>query len=127
MQKKEKPLEHATVGDGDPTLKTWHQRFAHQNYAYVRKILKARSIKVIGKPEVCEACDYGKLHRQHHQRSTTKTKRIGELIHADVCAPMEKDSIGGSRYFLLLKDDYSHYHHVYFLKAKSEVYECISN
>jgi len=34
---------------------------------------------------------------------------------------MQKDSIGGSKYFLLIKDDYTHYRMVYFLKHKSEV------
>jgi len=34
---------------------------------------------------------------------------------------METDSIGGSKYFLLIKDDYSHYRIVYFIKHKSEV------
>lgn len=34
---------------------------------------------------------------------------------------MQVPSIGGSRYFLLFIDDYSHYRTVYFLKQKSEI------
>jgi len=38
---------------------------------------------------------------------------------------MEEVSIGGSRYFLLLKDDYSNYRTVYFMSHKSETEEKI--
>lgn len=36
---------------------------------------------------------------------------------------MQKASIGGSRYFLLIKDDYLHFRFVYCTKQKSEVIE----
>lgn len=36
---------------------------------------------------------------------------------------MEVKSLGNSRYFLLLKDDYSHFRIVIFLNRKSKVYE----
>lgn len=38
---------------------------------------------------------------------------------------MQEKSIGGSRYFLLFKDDFSHYRIVFFLKEKSEVKKII--
>jgi len=34
---------------------------------------------------------------------------------------MERESIGWSKYFLLFKDDYSHYRIVHFIKHISEV------
>lgn len=65
------------------------------------------------------------MHRLPFPESTTKTERIGELIHADVCGAIQVKSISGSRYFLLLKDDFSHFRSVYFLKRKEEVIHCI--
>lgn len=50
-----------------------------------------------------------------------KETECGAIIHADVCGYMDIKSLGGALYFLLLKDDYSHYRTVYFLKQKSEV------
>lgn len=47
----------------------------------------------------------------------------GELIHSDLCGPMENTSVGGAKYFVFLKDRYSHYRKVYFIKHKSEVKE----
>lgn len=41
-------------------------------------------------------------------------------MHADLSGPFEVPSIGLTKYFLLLKDDYSNFIVVYFLKYKSE-------
>lgn len=49
----------------------------------------------------------------------------GEYIHANVCAPFKENSIGGSRYFLCFKDDYTKFRRVLFLKYKSEVVKCL--
>lgn len=46
-----------------------------------------------------------------------------ELIHADLCGPMNTESFGGSRSFLLFTDDFSHMSWVYFLKNKSGSFE----
>lgn len=94
---------------------------------HVQKFLKDSNIEVRGQPEICKTCASGKMHRKPFQRSTPKTTRIGNLVHVDVCGYMEEDSLEGSRYFLLLTDDYSHYRYVYFLQAKSEVSQCTSN
>lgn len=61
--------------------------------------------------------------RKPFPRSQTQSTGPGELIHADLCGPMEHLSIGKSKYFLLFKDDYSHYRSIYFLNSKSEVKE----
>lgn len=57
--------------------------------------------------------------------SSSRTNDVLKLVHADVCGPMENVSIGRARYFLVIKDDYSSYRQVYFLKQKSEVKTCI--
>lgn len=38
---------------------------------------------------------------------------------------MPTQSLGGSRYYLLLKDDYSHFRTVYFIESKIETTACI--
>ena len=52
---------------------------------------------------------------------TSVTERPGDLVHADVCGPMQEDSFSGYRYFVNFKDDYSKFRSVYFLKQKPEV------
>lgn len=67
------------------------------------------------------------MHRRSYGLSDKRARVIGEVIHTDVCGFMEINSLGKSRYFLLFKDDMTHYRHVYFLGSKSEVYDCFKN
>lgn len=70
----------------------------------------------------CPGCPKGKMHRLHYpQIGTRPTTFKGERIHTDVCGPMSHASIGGARYFVLFKDQFSGWFSVYFTKNKSEV------
>ncbi|GBP65576.1 Retrovirus-related Pol polyprotein from transposon TNT 1-94 [Eumeta japonica] len=75
--------------------------------------------------DVC--CDLRKIHRLPYPVSNNVTSRVCEIIHADTCGPMEKPSIGGSRYFVVFKDEYSKYRRVFFVKTKDEIKSCIKN
>ncbi len=104
------------------SLLTWHERLGHQNIGYVKQFHKTFNIGFDGKSEFfCEACMYGKHHRLPFTRSNNRAEAVGDLVHTDVCGPMQEKSIGGARYFLLIKDDFSNFRKVYFLKEKSEV------
>lgn len=48
------------------------------------------------------------------------TRRL-QLVHSDICGPMQIEFIGGCKYFVTFIDDYSRCCAVYFLKRKSEV------
>ena len=37
----------------------------------------------------------------------TRAKQVGQLIHADVCGPMQVTTPGGSRFFTMFTDDFS--------------------
>ena len=50
-------------------------------------------------------------------------RKPGEYFHTDLCGPMQTESLGKSKYFLLFKDDATGYKYVYFLKCKSDVYD----
>ena len=106
----------------ESTLQLWHERLGHQNKKHVQQFLKSRGISITGsEEELCAGCAYGKQHRQSFGQRIKKASTVGELIHSDVCGPMQEDSIGGARYFCTFKDDFSHYRRVYFLRNKSEV------
>ncbi|KAF2893486.1 hypothetical protein ILUMI_12687 [Ignelater luminosus] len=108
----------------DNNLKLWHGKFAHQNFKQLKKILKKHNIKYeTDDNEFCEACIEGKRHREPFGESTSKIEDVCEMVRADLCRPMETSSIGGSKYFLLVKKHYSHYRFIYFLKRKTEVKE----
>lgn len=113
----------ANVAESSLTLKTWHKRMGHQNAAHVRSFLKSRGIKFVDEHFDCSGCSYGKSHRLGFDARVNKSTKCGEIVHTDVCGPIEEISLNGSRYFVIFKDDYSHFRFVYFLKHKSEVFE----
>jgi hypothetical protein len=45
------------------------------------------------------------------------TKKL-ELVHSDICGPINPRSNGGNRYFITFSDDYSRNTWIYFLKEK---------
>jgi hypothetical protein len=45
-----------------------------------------------------------------------------ELVHTNLCGPMQTDSIKGFSYFVTFIDDYSRVIAIYFLKHKNKVF-----
>jgi hypothetical protein len=71
---------------------------------------------------ICEPCVKGKMARKPFKVSQVKSTRPLELIHSDVCGPMQNVSLGGSKYFVSFIDDYSRFSHVYYVNEKSDVF-----
>lgn len=91
--------------------------------AHVRNVLVRNGVDFNDDKSFSEACLYGEHHRASFQSREEKSSKCGEIFHVDVCGTMQEMSIGGSRYFLLFKDDFSHFRFVYCIKQKSEVIE----
>lgn len=88
--------------------------------------MKKRGYKVkTNTTDVCERCVRGKQCRTTYHFRPYRAEKPGEVIHTDVCGPMENKSLGGTVYFLCFKDDWSKYRHVFFLSHKSEVPACL--
>lgn len=117
--------ERSMVNIATDSLRVWHERLGHQHLAHVRKFLKQNNIDFKDENFDCDGCAFGKQHRLSFDLRPEKATKCGEIIHADVCGPIEEKSFGGSRYFVLFKDDFSHFRYVYFLENKSEVPEKI--
>src|SRR3984885_8291760 len=100
----------------------WHRRMGHLGEDNVRKLAKmveGMVIKSRTEVGVCEACLEGKQHRQpSHQPATRATEPL-ELIHSDLCGPIDPTTYGGTNYYLLFTDDYTRMTHIYPLKKKS--------
>lgn len=88
------------------SIKVWHERLAHQNVGYIRDILKKNGIAYIDdwNGYVCEGCAYGKQCRATHRLNPVIAKNCLDVIHVDL-GEMNESSLGGSKYFLILKDD----------------------
>ena len=56
-----------------------------------------------------------------NKKSVQKIHQLLQLVHSDLCGPMNVDSVGGNKYVLTFTDDYTRYVTAYFIKSKSEV------
>lgn len=72
-------------------------------------------------PQVCEGCVVGKQHRDSFPRGKAwRAKKALELVHSDICGPIDPQSNGSKQYFITFIDDFSRKTWVYFLQAKSD-------
>jgi len=74
--------------------------------------------------QLCGACIFRKNHRIPFVKELWRSKFPLELVHTDVCGPMNISSIGGNKYFLTFIDDFSRKTWIYLLKSKDEVFHC---
>ncbi|KAK1649003.1 hypothetical protein QYE76_066808 [Lolium multiflorum] len=106
----------------------WHRRLCHVNMKNLKQLLKGEHIVGLTgisfeKDRVCSACVAGKqLKKRHPIKSIVTTSRPLELLHLDLFGPSHYDTLGGSKYGLVIVDDYSRYSWVFLLKSKDETY-----
>lgn len=86
----------------------WHQRMAHLNFEDLNKLSDCTGVKIENKDKgVCISCLEGKQPRNPFPSEGSRAKGLLELIHSDVCGPMEVQSLGGAHYFVTFIDDFS--------------------
>lgn len=80
---------------GDNCQHAWHGRFEHRDLSAINELAaKGLSTGIIinncGRKEICECCVKGKMTGQPFPKENTiKSKETLELIHTDVCGPMQ--------------------------------------
>ena len=106
----------------------WHKRLGHASVQVIKSaqnLVEGADLSQVTVTDTCEPCIKGKMARKPfsgESKSHKQTTRPLELIHSDVCGPMQNKSIGGSFYFVTFIDDFSRYAFVYFMREKSEVF-----
>jgi hypothetical protein len=103
--------EHALATKSASDINTlWHQWYGHLNLTYLSQL--AQENLVDGLPDiqqqiqgVCGACQAGKQHRAPFDEGQAwRAKRVLQLVHADVCGPMNTHPslVPGISFFLLM-------------------------
>nr|GEX83443.1 hypothetical protein [Tanacetum cinerariifolium] len=107
----------------------WHLRLSHLNFDTINLLLK--NDIVVGLPklkfvkDLCSSCELGKAKCKSFQSKTTpSSKRRLQLLHMDLCGPMQVESING-KYVLVIVDDDSRYTWTHFLRSKDETPEVL--
>ena len=73
--------------------------------------------------QVCESCLEGKMTTRPFKAKGNRAKEVLELVHTDLCGPMNIQARGGYEYFITFIDDYSRYGYIYLLRRKSECFD----
>jgi len=116
--------EALVVSTTESQLQLWHNRLGHVNEGTLQAMFQNDSkIKLESGPLNCTSCIKGKYARAPFTSSESKSKKIFELVHSDVCGPLEVEGISGYRYFVTFIDDKSRYAFIYLLRHKSEVFD----
>ena len=103
----------------------WHLRLGHINLDRIGRLVKnglLNKLKDVSLPP-CESCLEGKMTKRPFTGKGYRAKEPLELIHSDLCGPMNVKARGGFEYFISFIDDYSRYGYLYLMEHKSEALE----
>jgi hypothetical protein len=108
-------------------LLLWYQRLTHHNLTYVKALIEHNlvtgmwlDVKTVPDP-ICEPCLTGKMCTNPFPSSSWRASRPLELVHSDI-HEVPYHSFSGFRYGVTFIDDYSRYHFVLPIQAKSDVF-----
>jgi hypothetical protein len=100
------------------TSPCWHEELGQTSKD--EHILGVRNV-VFEKDSLCSACQVGKQVGTHNPaKNILSSSRPLKLLHMDLFGTITYISIGGSKYGLVIVDDFSHFTWVFFLQDKSE-------
>ena len=101
----------------------WHSRFGHMSL-HTKKMSNRQLVEGLPVIKVPKDCVAGKHHRAPFPKALSyQTSEPLEIVHGDICGPITPPTLGGSRYFLLIIDDYTRLTWVEMLHQKSDAFE----
>lgn len=103
-------------------IRLWHRRLGHVslgNMSFLNLSVPS-NIK-------CKICIKGKQARNAFTNVGTRANKKLELVHSDVCGPIQVNSLGGAKYFVSFIDDCTRKVFIYTLKNKNEVLKCLTD
>ena len=104
------------------TLNEWHAILGHCNKRDILKLeSNVKGMQISDKSDFdCVTCPAGKMTEHLNREPDARASRPLELIHSDLCGPIDPISINHSKYAIIFVDDFSNLLTVYFLKNKSD-------
>jgi transposase InsO family protein len=107
----------------------WHRRFGHLGFANLGVLQRHGLVRGLDVPQDvfakfqaldCSVCQQTRP-RQPRKSSDSKSTYVLQLVHSDVCGPMQVPSLGGARYPVTVQGDFSKLSVVKCIAAKSDV------
>jgi histone deacetylase 1/2 len=114
------------LGVTRPPSSVWHSRLGHPSTQIVQKVISSHKLLFVpdeSSKHICDACQQGKIHQLPYPKSTSVSTGPLDLVFSDVWGPTPT-SIGRFNYYVSFIDDFSKFTWIYFLRHKSEVFQC---
>lgn len=105
-----------------------HRKLGHLSLSNMQQLTKmVEGMECPKNLSFCETCTLAKQKRKPFKGTLPKATKLLEIIHTDICGPLDTETHDGKRYFMTILDDYSHYTEVHLLKNKSEAGQVLKN
>ena len=103
----------------------WHLHLSHINQNRIQRIIKYGFLGPLENESLplCESCLEEKMTKRSFSAKWVRVIVPLELVHTDVCGPINVQARGGYEYFITFTDDYSRYGYAYLMCHKSEALE----
>ncbi|KAL0413363.1 UNVERIFIED_CONTAM: hypothetical protein Sradi_1538000 [Sesamum radiatum] len=90
----------------------------------IRKLVDSKSLEIddLDHLPTCESCLKGKMTKKSIVGQSAIANSLLDLVHTDVCGPLNTPTRGGFSYFIPFTDDHSRYGYVYLMRYKSEAF-----
>lgn len=106
-------------------LTLWHKRLGHAHEDAVREA--TNNFNKSDSLPYCDSCKEGKMSKQTFNSKKEKSTEPIEVLHTDLCGPMETTGIEGEKYFMAITDEATDFTMTFTLanKESSKTLECI--
>ncbi|KAL0293718.1 UNVERIFIED_CONTAM: hypothetical protein Scaly_3135900 [Sesamum calycinum] len=90
----------------------------------IRKLLNLKSLKIddLDNLPTCESCLKGKMTKKHFVGQSALANSLLDLIHTNVCRPLNTPARGEFSYFMTFTNDHSGYGYVYRMRYISNAF-----
>ncbi|KAL0295654.1 UNVERIFIED_CONTAM: Retrovirus-related Pol polyprotein from transposon TNT 1-94 [Sesamum angustifolium] len=114
--------QHKRKFDNHENAQLWHARLGHISRDRIRKLVDSKSLEVddFDNLPTCQSCLKGNMTKKPFVGHSAMANGLLDLIHTDVCGPLNTQTKGEYSYFITFTDDHSQYGYVYLMRYKSE-------
>ncbi|KAL0349771.1 UNVERIFIED_CONTAM: Retrovirus-related Pol polyprotein from transposon TNT 1-94 [Sesamum radiatum] len=96
----------------------------HISQDRMKRLVESKSLEIdnLDNLPACESCLKGKMTKKPFVGQSKLANGLLDLIHTDVCGPLNTQARGGFSYFITFTDDHSRYGYVYLMRYKSQAF-----
>ncbi|KAL0427777.1 UNVERIFIED_CONTAM: Retrovirus-related Pol polyprotein from transposon TNT 1-94 [Sesamum latifolium] len=112
------------ISNDHENAQIWHARLGHISKDRIRKLVDSKSLEIdyLDHLPTYESCLNGKMTKKPFVGQSAIVNGLLDLVHTDVCGPLNTPGRGGFSYFITFTDNHLWYGYVYLMRYKSEAF-----